>query len=176
MTKRLILAGAALVVVLAVLAGVYRFGKRSAEPSEPPPATGGEPTTTLSAVVRLQPIESRVTGTVSFTEPVEGGGVAARYSLRNVPPGEHALHVHENGDCTASDGSSIGALFASGDLGSLAVNETRFARGDRVHPELPGVAALSGRAVVVHERAGPSEDAVGRPIACGVVMVRPARR
>src|SRR5687768_12317231 len=79
----------------------------------------GEAATLHSAVARLEPrSESAVTGTVTFRErrlapqaaPDPAAGFKAQPSevsvtieLVGAPPGEHAVHVHEFGDCSAPD-------------------------------------------------------------------------
>ncbi len=50
--------------------------------------------------------ESNATGKVSFTE--EKGMVTLQARLANLSPGTHAIHIHENADCSAPDGKSAG--------------------------------------------------------------------
>ena len=38
----------------------------------------------------------------------EGGRVELQVSLEQAPPGEHAVHIHQTGDCSAEDASSAG--------------------------------------------------------------------
>jgi Cu-Zn family superoxide dismutase len=45
-------------------------------------------------------------GKVTFTEA--GSLVTAKIDVENAPPGEHAVHIHENGDCSSPDGKSAG--------------------------------------------------------------------
>ena len=64
----------------------------------------------LKAVAVLQPTQgSKVSGTVTFTEVADGVQVHAE--ITGLTPGNHGFHVHEFGDCTATDGSSAGAHF-----------------------------------------------------------------
>ncbi len=49
---------------------------------------------------------SAVSGTVTFTE--NEGMVSMVANLTGLTPGMHAIHIHENGDCSAEDGSSAG--------------------------------------------------------------------
>ncbi len=63
-----------------------------------------------SAVATLEPkAGSRARGTVEFEEIDEGLRVHADVS--GLPPGRHAFHVHEKGDCSAADASSAGDHF-----------------------------------------------------------------
>ncbi len=135
---------------------------------------------------------SAVHGRVEFT-PVEGGVrvVADVYGLAS---GKHGFHVHANGDCSATDGSSAGGHFnpagAShggpkaragarhvGDLGNLVADEATNAHYDRVDEliALAGEHSIIGRAVIVHAgeddlQSQPS-GAAGRRLACGVIGV-----
>lgn len=49
---------------------------------------------------------SNLSGTVTFTE--EDGEVTMTAELSGLPEGMHAIHLHENADCSAEDGSSAG--------------------------------------------------------------------
>ena len=49
---------------------------------------------------------STLTGTYMFT--TAGSMVTAKIDVENAPPGEHAVHVHETGDCSSPDGKSAG--------------------------------------------------------------------
>ncbi len=58
-------------------------------------------------VVQLEPKSgSDVSGTVTFTE--ENGEVMMRAEISGLTEGKHAIHLHENADCSAEDGSSAG--------------------------------------------------------------------
>lgn len=50
--------------------------------------------------------DSKVTGEVTFTE--EDGEVKMIAKLTGLTPGKHAIHIHENSDCSAADGTSAG--------------------------------------------------------------------
>lgn len=179
-----------------------------AEPVEPgtgsvEPTQAGQPL--HAAVARLEPRSgSRATGTVTFRElPAAPGDPSEAYKsapsvlnvtieLSGATPGEHAVHVHERGDCSAPDASSAGGHFAPlghphgrpdapfaekhpGDLGNVTVGD-----GGRGRAELSlqsatlgqGRVSIDGLAVVVHAQADqftqPSGDAGGR-IACGII-------
>jgi Cu-Zn family superoxide dismutase len=139
-------------------------------------------------------IESRsgstVSGKASFTET--RGGVLVEIEIHHAPPGWHAVHVHEHGDCSAEDASSAGGHFNpaskshgsphapdhhAGDLGNLWVDE----KGDGHHvllmPDLTvqaGPASVRGRALIVHASVDdlvtqPTGNAGGR-IGCGVIQ------
>src|SRR4051812_34501247 len=50
---------------------------------------------------------SKVKGKVTFTEDGKGG-IVARIEVSDAPPGEHAVHIHDKGDCSSPDGKSAG--------------------------------------------------------------------
>ena len=53
-----------------------------------------------------------MTGTVTFTQKDDKVEVVA--NVKTLSPGKHGIHVHEKGDCSASDASSAGGHFAPG--------------------------------------------------------------
>jgi Cu-Zn family superoxide dismutase len=50
--------------------------------------------------------DSKVSGNVVFTE--ENGVVSMVAIMDGLSPGEHAIHLHEEADCTSADGKSTG--------------------------------------------------------------------
>jgi superoxide dismutase, Cu-Zn family len=119
------------------------------------------------------------------------GVVKLFLNVVNVPPGDHGVHLHQVGDCTASDASSAGPHWNPenhqhggpadgahlGDLGNLHVDDTgrglltftspAWSLGDGTDFD------ILGRALVVHEKA---DDLVTQPagnagarIGCGVI-------
>lgn len=130
-----------------------------------------------------------LSGKATFTEVA--GGVEVRIHVRNAPPGVHAVHVHEVGDCSAPDGTSAGGHFNpgghehgaphalahhAGDLGNMWVDEDGEGHHLVLMPELtvaPGDHSVVGRSIIVHELADdlatqPTGAAGGR-IGCGVI-------
>src|SRR5207244_1178241 len=55
---------------------------------------------------------TQVTGDATFTQ--EGDKVQVVVKAKSLSPGKHGIHIHEKGDCSASDASSAGAHFAPG--------------------------------------------------------------
>jgi Cu-Zn family superoxide dismutase len=151
----------------------------------------GAASTTPRAVARLSPTQGNaVTGTVTFFQT--RGGVRVVAVVAGLTPGSHGFHLHQNGDCSAPDGSSAGGHFMAsetthgapeqpagqrhtGDLGNLEADASGTARYDRTDALLTfdGPNALVGRAVIVH--ASPDDYTTqptgnaGARIACGVV-------
>lgn len=61
----------------------------------------------LTAKAEMEPCsDSEARGAATFTE--ENGTIVFELNIENLIPGEHAVHLHEKGDCSAEDGSSAG--------------------------------------------------------------------
>ncbi|MFZ3582296.1 superoxide dismutase family protein [Loktanella sp. DJP18] len=126
-------------------------------------------------------------GTVTVT-PTESGAALVQIDLSGLPAGEHAVHVHETGDCSADDFASAGGHLADGhdhgvmaangphpgDIPNITVAEDGTAQMEffnaMLTPEL--MADEDGSAFIVHAgiddySSQPAGDA-GDRIACGV--------
>src|SRR5206468_5617666 len=69
-----------------------------------------KPSAPLQAIAMLHPTTgNKVSGTVTFIEVADGVQVHAE--LAGLTAGDHGFHVHEFGDCSASDAGSAGAHF-----------------------------------------------------------------
>jgi Cu-Zn family superoxide dismutase len=141
--------------------------------------------------VTLEPKSgSKVTGKATFTE--KGKQVVLHLEVEGAPPGEHAAHIHEFGDCSAPDGKSAGGHwnpttdehgkwgvdhFHLGDIGNMTIkpdgkgeielttDKWSLAEGATNNP--------SGKSIVVHGgvddfKTQPTGNA-GNRIACGVI-------
>ncbi len=138
---------------------------------------------------------STVKGSVSFTETTPGV-VRVEITLEGASPGDHAVHVHETGDCSDPEAKSAGGHFNPGgmhqhgnvdaadlakhpgDFGNVTVGED--GRGTKSFDVTTVQLATSdtgvlGRAVVVHAKADeftqPVGNAGGRQ-ACGVIVAK----
>ena len=141
------------------------------------------------AIAALSPTEGHsVMGTVTFTKVDNGVRVVA--DLSGLKEGEHGIHVHANGDCSAPDGSSAGGHFNPtgaphggpdstehhiGDLGNITADASGKAHLDRVFSflTLNGTNSIVGHGLIVHEgkddlTSQPS-GAAGARVACGVI-------
>lgn len=154
----------------------------------------GEQEEAQTVTVQLEPkSNSNVSGTVTFTE--EDGEVTMRARITGLTQGRHAIHIHENGDCSAPDASSAGGHWnptnePHGQWGS----DDGFHRGDignfEVNAEGVGTVTFStdlwcigcedqqenilGKAIIVHDgvddyTSQPS-GAAGTRVACGVIQ------
>lgn len=143
-------------------------------------------------VAVLHPTEgNETTGVVSFT--VDGNDVRVAATIEGLDPeSRHGFHIHQYGDCTASDGTSAGGHFNPaqqphagpnaaqrhvGDLGNLESNADGVAELDYSDSviDLGGTNSILGRGVVVHAgeddmESQPTGDA-GSRLACGVIGV-----
>jgi len=134
---------------------------------------------------------STVTGKVTFSQ--SGGKVTMKVQVAGLTPGEHAIHLHDKGDCSAPDAASAGghwnpssedhgkwghAPFHHGDIGNLTAD----AKGKAVLTLESTVWTIGdgkpsdvvGHAVVVHAKQDdfttqPTGNAGGR-VACGVIQ------
>ncbi|MBI2104066.1 MAG: superoxide dismutase family protein [Candidatus Omnitrophica bacterium] len=136
--------------------------------------------------------EPGVLGTVTLQDTPDG--VAVTVQLAGAPPGQHAVHIHQYGDC-ARGGEAAGGHFNPektphgfvpkdgvtsahpGDMGNIDVGKDG---SGSLTVTLPGVIlgsgpfSVGGRSIVVHERADdfsqPTGNAGGR-IGCGVIVL-----
>ena len=135
---------------------------------------------------------SSVTGTAKFTQT---GEMTVRMSLevQGLTPGEHALHLHENGDCSAADASSAGGHWNPTGAAHGKRGEGEFHAGDVINiiadadgnvswsQEINGWTIggsdstnILNRGIIIHDKLDdfttqPTGAAGGR-VACGVIM------
>lgn len=137
---------------------------------------------------------SNVSGTVTFTE--KNGMVTMKASLSGLSEGNHAIHIHAIGDCSAPDGTSAGGHwnpteenhgkwmekpFHIGDIGNLVVGSDGKGAIER-ETNLWSVGGTDdnknviGHAIIIHE--GPDDfssqpsGAAGPRIGCGEIMMQ----
>ena len=135
---------------------------------------------------------SEVSGMATFTQTAEGK-VKLVLSVNNLTPGTHAVHLHENGDCSAADASSAGGHwnptedahgkrgendFHAGDIDNLTVGEDGIGSlvmvvdgwsiGDGQDSD------ILNKAVIIHADAddftSQPSGAAGSRVACGVIQ------
>ena len=139
---------------------------------------------------------SNVSGTAVFTE--EDGEVQMRAELSGLTEGTHAIHLHENADCSAEDGTSAGGHwnpthedhgewgdpdgYHRGDIGNFEADSQGNATVEFSTDQWcigcdDNTRNIVGTAVIVHDgvddyTSQPSGDA-GTRIACGEVTDNP---
>lgn len=132
---------------------------------------------------------SAISGTARFEDVKDGLKVIV--TLTGVPDGEHALHIHEFGDCSDS-GKAAGSHYNPkgaphghalkdakkahpGDLGNVTAKDGKVTfEGVLPKPSLMGKLAVAGRSIVLHEKADEFSQPVGNAggrIACGVIGI-----
>lgn len=132
---------------------------------------------------------SKLGGKATFVETKDG--VTVTIELTGAPPGRVAVHVHENGDCSAPDAKSAGEHFNPwhkdhglppsaerhlGDLGNVEI------KPDGTGSSVVSVAganlkdhnqsSYAKRAIIVHEKqddGGQPSGNAGARIGCGVI-------
>src|SRR5262245_44989379 len=121
---------------------------------------------------------------------MHGGQMMITVNVKGGPPGQHAVHIHEKGDCSAPDASSAGGHFNpsghqhgapdgkehhAGDLGNMEIKPdgTGSLTIHSSELSLEGANSILGKALIVHEKSDdfvtqPTGNAGGR-IGCGVI-------
>ena len=143
--------------------------------------------------VTLKDAQGEVVGTAVLTAS-PGGGVQISLDIQKLPPGDHAMHVHQAAKCEAPDFASTGPHFNpagkkhglrspdgphAGDMNNFTVDKdgkaTRVVDDPRLSlgAEANSVYAGGGTALVIHASADdmktdPSGNS-GARIACGVI-------
>ena len=143
------------------------------------------------AICVIHPTEgNKVTGTVTFMKM--DGGIHVIADISGLTEGKHGFHIHEYGDCSASDGSSAGGHFNPdnkphggptdlnrhvGDLGNITADANGNAHFEITDTLLSfqGAHSIIGRGIIIHAgeddlKSQPSGNA-GARVACGVIGI-----
>jgi len=157
-----------------------------------PRISAAENSTIRQAVAVLHPTAGQQChGVVRFTQ--DGDSIKVVADLQGLTPGEkHAFHIHQYGDCSASDGMSAGGHYNpeghphglpetenrhAGDLGNVQADDQGKAHYEITvnnisisGPKNP----ILGRAVIVHAKPDDGSQPVGNAgsrIGCGVIGI-----
>ncbi len=178
-------------LILAALAGAALIAANAtpvaAEPGAPASAPAGN-SKKASATIEARS-GSKITGTATFEEMRDD--VHVTVEIAGATPGEHGVHIHEKGDCSAPDASSAGPHFNpagrahgapgapmhhAGDFGNITIGPDGRGTLSIMSHDINvkgGPRSVRGRAIVIHEKpddlkSQPAGDA-GARIGCGVI-------
>jgi Cu-Zn family superoxide dismutase len=141
------------------------------------------------AIAVINPVgNSKVSGTVSFMKTENGSTISAQ--IKGLSKGKHGFHIHQFGDCSATDGTSAGGHFNPdnnehdapedatkhvGDMGNLVSEGEEFTTNLTLNSTSIFIEQVIGRGIIIHAgeddlMSQPSGDA-GARIACGVIGI-----
>ncbi|HYS08711.1 MAG TPA: superoxide dismutase family protein [Myxococcales bacterium] len=183
-----------LLVILACACATASSPPASSTPAAAPTpaAAAPEPVTPTAVTATLESrSNSSVTGTARVTPG--GSGVIVMVDVSGATPGEHGVHIHDKGDCSAPDATSAGPHYNpkashhgglstpvrhTGDLGNMQVDSNGKGLLVVAVPDLT-MDQVAGHSVLVHAgkddlQSDPAGNS-GARIACGTLQAAPAQ-
>lgn len=149
--------------------------------------------TAATIMVKLEPKSgSNLSGSATFTQA--NGEVTLKATINGLAEGEHAIHIHETGDCSSEDGTSAGGHwnptnerhgkwgdsegYHKGDIGNFTVDANgvgivEFSTDEWCIGCGDPQKDIDGKALIIHEgvddfTSQPSGNA-GTRVGCGVI-------
>jgi Cu-Zn family superoxide dismutase len=171
------------------LASIITVGLSGAALAEGQHGAGDQSKKSKPITIQLKDAGGRSIGNaVMMRSPT---GISFRVDLKNLPPGTHAVMLHEVGKCEAPDFKTAGGQLDSPPMGEGGPDKSGGADRPRVSVELSDITtdekgnarttlmlsdasmyemlvADDGSALVIHAGPEPADDGSGR-IACGVI-------
>ncbi len=147
----------------------------------------------VPVTIRLEPKSgSKLSGTAKFTET--NGKVTLEATINGLSEGEHAIHIHEKGECNSDDGTSAGGHwnptnqphgkwgdskgYHKGDIGNFKVDDKGVGRVDFSTDEWcigcnDPQKDIMGKALIIHDGVddftSQPAGAAGIRVGCGVI-------
>ena len=156
------------------------------------PAAAKKPAPAKPITVKLSDSAGKSIGTAKLAP--DPGGVKITLAVKGLPPGEHAIHVHETAKCDKPDFKSAGGHFNpehkkhgtespegphAGDMPNFTVDAKGGSTASVIAPGVTmddgphSVFTGGGTALVIHEKADDMKTdpagAAGNRIACGLI-------
>jgi superoxide dismutase, Cu-Zn family len=138
--------------------------------------------------VDIKNVQGQSVGTATLTPAAKG--VKITIDIRNLPPGEHSIHIHQVAKCEPPDFKSAGPHFGgaghthegmqgmpAGDIPDFALivaadgtaHASTLAPNVTLGTDANSVFSNGGTAIVIHAVAGGTGTAAPQRIACGVI-------